>query len=168
MRRGCIYGAAVANKNIGIELRAMYDVAYDSTGQLSSLFQYSKEYTAGGTWKLDNLKLFAGYQHQTAPDMVASIGNPDKANLFWLGAQYQITPALTLIPAVFHTELNQDTGGASLFMLGANYHLSKRTILFASVGTLRNSALSSFAIEVGDSAVGVNQSAFYTGVSYAF
>jgi len=162
------YGAALAYKNNGAELRAMYDVAYDPSGQLSSVFQYSKEYTVGGSWTLDNLKLFAGYQYQTAPDMVTSIGNPDKAQQFWLGAQYQIAPNLTLIPAVFYSKLNQNTGNASLFMLGANYNLSKQTILFASIGTLRNSPLSSFAIEVGNSVVGVNQSAFYAGVSQAF
>jgi predicted porin len=168
MRDSSSYGAALMYKNNGLELRGMYDVAYDPNGQLSSVFQYSKEYTAGGTWTIDNLKLFAGYQYQTAPDMVASRGNPDKAQQFWLGAQYQILSNLTLIPAVFHSKLNQDTGSASLFMLGANYNLSKQTILFASVGTLRNSALSSFAIEVGDSVVGVNQSAFYAGVSQSF
>ena len=168
MRSGSSYGAALAYKKDDVELRAMYDVAFDPSGQLSSVFQYSKEYTAGGTWTLDKLKLFAGYQYQTAPDMVASVGNPDKAKQFWLGAQYQLLPNLTLIPAIFHTKLNQNTGDASLFMLGANYHLSKQTILFASVGTLRNSALSSFAIEVGNSAVGVNQSAFYAGVSQSF
>lgn len=168
MRSSSSYGAALAYKKNDIELRAMYDVAFDPSGQLSSVFQYSKEYTAGGSWKLDKLKLFAGYQYQTAPDMVPSVGNPDKAQQFWLGAQYQILPNLTLIPAVFHSKLNQNTGSASLFMLGANYNLSKQTILFASIGTLRNSALSSFAIEVGNSVVGANQSAFYAGVSKSF
>ncbi|PRC94996.1 porin [Solimicrobium silvestre] len=152
----------------GLELKVMYDVAYDPSGQLSTLFQYSKELTAGGTLTLDKWKLFAGCQTQSAPDMLASYGNPDKATQFWLGANYKITPALTLIPAAFHVNLNQSTGSANLIMLGANYSLSKRTLLFASIGSLHNSALTSFAIEVGNSAVGVNQSAFYTGISQSF
>lgn len=168
MRNSSSYGVALAYANKGFELRAMVDVAYDPAGQLSSVFQYSKEYTIGGTWKSDNVKLFAGYQYLTAPDTVASIGNPDKAQQFWLGAQYQVLPNLTLIPAAFHARLNQDTGNASLFMLGANYNLSKQTILFASIGTIRNSALSSFALEVGDSVAGANQSGFYTGFSKSF
>lgn len=152
----------------GIEFKVMVDAAYDPAGQLSSLFQYSKEYTAGGTLTVSDWKFFAGYQSQSAPDMVASYGNPDKATQYWLGANYNITPNLVLIPAAYHVDLNQNSGSASLFVLGANYYLSKRTIVFASVGTLRNSALTSFAIEVGTSAVGVNQDAFYTGVSHSF
>lgn len=168
MKSSSSNGIALSYNKNGVELKVMYDVAYDPSGQLSSLFQYSKEWTAGGTLTLDNWKLFAGYQTQLAPDMVASYGNPDKANQFWLGANYQLSPALKLIAAAYHTDLNQNTGEAGLYMLGANYSLSKQTILFASVGTLRNSSLSSFAIEVGTSAVGVNQSAFYTGISQSF
>jgi predicted porin len=152
----------------GIEFKVMVDVAYDPAGQLSTLFQYSREYTAGGTLTLADWKLFAGYQSQSAPDMVVSYGNPNKATQYWLGANYKVTPNLVLIPAAYHVDLNQNIGGASLFMLGANYYLSKHTIVFASVGTLKNSALSSFAIEVGTSAIGVNQDAFYTGVSHSF
>lgn len=161
-------GVELGYSKDGIEFKVMYDVQYDPSGQLSSLFQYSKEYTAGGTWTVSDWKFFAGYQSQDAPDMVASYGNPNKATQYWLGANYKITPNLVLIPAAYHVELNQNSGGASLFMLGANYYLSKRTIVFASVGSLKNSALTSFAVEVGTSAVGVNQSAFYSGVSYSF
>jgi predicted porin len=79
-----------------------------------------------------------------------------------------VSPALTLIGAGYHVNLNQNTGSANLFMIGANYNLSKLTLLYASLGTLHNSAMTSFAIETGNSAPGVNQNAFYTGVSHSF
>ncbi len=168
MQSGSSNGVEVGYEKNGVLVRVMLDSAYDSSGKLSSLFQYSREITVGGALTFDKWKVFAGYQTQYAPDMVASFGHPDKAQQFWLGAQYKISPNLLLIPAVFHSKLNQNTGRATLAMLGANYSLSKNTVLFASVGTLRNSEYSSFAIEVGTNAVGVNQSAFYTGVSQSF
>jgi len=165
---GSTGGLSLAFVQPTYELRAMYDFANDANGQYSSLFQNSKELTLGGTVTIDKLKLFAGYQNLSAPAVIGSQGNPDKANQFWLGANYQISPALTLIGGAFHVKLNQDSGTANLFMLGANYSLSKRTTLYASIGTVRNSALTSFAIETGNGAAGVNQNALYSGISHTF
>ena len=167
-KKGSTGGLSLAFVQPSYELRAMYDFANDANGQYSSLFQYSKELTLGGTVTLDKLKLFAGYEHLSAPAVIASLGNPDKANQFWLGANYQLSPALTLIGGAYHVKLNQNSGTANLFMLGTNYSLSKRTLLYASIGTVRNSALTSFAVETGTGAAGANQNAFYSGISHTF
>jgi len=161
-------GLSLAFVQPNYELRAMYDTAADTNGQYSDLFNYSKELTVGGTVTIDKLKLYAAYQHLSAPGVVATTGNPDKADHYWVGANYQITPALTLIGAAYHVKLNQGTGSANLFMLGTNYALSKRTIWYTSIGTVRNSALTTFAVEVGTSNPGVNQNAFYTGIAHSF
>jgi len=161
-------GVSLAYVQPNYELRAMYDTAADANGQYSDLFNYSKELTLGGTVTLDKLKVFAAYQHLSAPDEAGSAGTPNKADHYWLGLNYQLTPALTLITAAYHVKLNQGTGSANLFMAGVNYSLSKRTLLYASVGTVRNSALTSFAVEVGSSNPGVNQNAFYTGIAHSF
>src|SRR5438445_8102519 len=124
-RKGSTGGLSLAYVQPGYELRAMYDFANDANGQYSSLFQYSKELTLGGTVTLDKLKLFAGFQNLSAPAVIASQGNPDKANQFWLGATYQISHALTLLGAAYHVKLNHDSGTANLFTLGANYRLSQ-------------------------------------------
>ena len=167
-KKGSTGGLSLAFVQPSYELRAMYDFANDANGQYSSLFQYSKELTLGGTVTIDKLKLFAGYENLSAPAVTGSPGNPDRANQFWLGANYQLTPALTLIGGAFHVNLNQNSGSANLFMAGANYNLSIRTLLYASIGTVRNSALTSFAVETGNGAVGVNQNAFYSGISHSF
>jgi predicted porin len=161
-------GLSLAYVQSNYELRAIYDTEADGDGNYSSLFKYSKELTVGGTVTLDKLKLYAAYQHLSAPGLAASTGNPDKADHYWIGANYQLTSALTLIGAAYHVKLNQGTGSANLFMLGTNYALSKRTIWYTSIGTVRNSALTSFAVEVGDSNRGVNQNAFYTGIAHSF
>jgi predicted porin len=166
--KGSNSGISLAYGQSDYQLRAMYDVANDVNGQYSSLFQYSKELTVGGTLTLDKLKLFVGYQGLSAPGVFASQGNPDKAYQFWLGATYQVARSLTLIGGAYHVNLNQNSGSASLFTLGANYNLSKRTLLYANLGTVRNGAQTSFAVETGTSVTGQNQNAFYAGVSYRF
>jgi predicted porin len=164
-RKGRTGGVLLAYTQPNYELRAMYDVANDSAGQYSSLFQYSKEWTFGATVSVDKLKLFAGYQRLLAP---AVVSGPDKATHFWVGANYQILPALTLIGAAYHVNLNKATGRANLLMLGANYSLSQRTLLYVSIGTVRNAAQTDFAVETYNGVMGKNQSAFYTGISQSF
>ena len=161
-------GVALTYVQPAFSLVAMYDFAADANGQYSSLFQDSKETTLGGTVTIDKLKLFAGWENLSAP---AVTSGPDKANHFWLGANYQLTPALTLIGAAYHVKLNQNVGSANLFMLGTNYSLSKRTLLYASIGTIRNGANTDFQVEAGGPTPGLtgqNQNAFYTGVSHSF
>jgi predicted porin len=160
-------GVALSFVQPSYSLVAMYDVANDPNGRYSTLFQFSKELTVGGTVTIDKLKMFAGYENLSAPQVIAG---PDKANHFWLGANYQLTPALTLIGAAYHVKLNQNTGSANLFMLGTNYSLSKRTLLYASIGTVRNGSNTNFQVETGDGTglTGQNQNAFYTGVSHSF
>ncbi|MFJ2990021.1 porin [Collimonas sp. NPDC087041] len=169
-KKGNSGGLALAFIQPTYELRAMYDVANDPlNGQYDSLWQYSKELTVGGTVTIDKLKLFAAYQNLSAP---AVLTGPTKANHFWIGANYQITPALTLIGAAYHVKLNQDSGSANLFMVGSNYSLSKRTLLYVSVGTLRNGSQTDFQVETGgpngNGLTGQNQTAFYTGISHSF
>jgi predicted porin len=54
-------------------------------------------------------------------------------------------------------------------MVGANYNLSKRTLLYVAMGTVRNGANSDFSVEYGDNGIkGQNQNAFYTGISHSF
>ncbi|MCY1210586.1 Outer membrane porin protein [compost metagenome] len=150
------------------ELRAIYDVARDASGKYSDLFTTSKELTLGGTVTISALKLFAGYENLSAPDSPA--GSPTRANHYWVGANYQLTPALTLIGAFYRVTVNQGGGNANLYMLGANYSLSKRTLLYASVGTVQNSATANFSVEATNNnpAPGRNQLGAYTGIAHSF
>lgn len=150
------------------ELRAIYDTARDANGNYSDVFAASKELTLGGTVSWRALKLYGGYQNLSAPDSPA--GTPTRANHFWAGANYQLTPALTLIGAYYRVIVNQGGGNANLYMLGANYNLSKRTLLYASVGTVQNSATANFSVEATNNnpPPGRNQLGAYTGIAHSF
>lgn len=150
------------------ELRAIYDVARDKNGKYSDLFNASRELTLGGTATFSALKLYAAYENLSAPDSVA--GAPTKAHHYWLGVNYQLTPFLTLIGAAYRVNVNHNGGNANLFMLGANYSLSKQTLLYVSAGTVRNSPNANFSVEATNNnpAPGGKQAGFYAGISHSF
>lgn len=150
------------------ELRAIYDVARDADGRYRDLYSTSKNLALGGTVTLDALKLFAAYEQLSAPDGAAS--RPDKARHYWMGGRYRATGALTLIGAAYRTTVNRGGGSANLFMLGADYNLSRRTLLYASVGTVRNGGNANFSVEATNNnpAPGRGQSGLYLGMAHSF
>lgn len=168
LKKGSRDGISLAYVQSNYELRAIYDIQRDQNGKFNDLYKNSKELILGGTATFDKTKLFAGYENLRADADPAGV-KADKANLYWLGVNYQATSALQLIGAVYHTKVNKDVGKASLFVLGANYNLSKRTVLYATVGTVRNGANTDFAVEYGNGGIkGQNQNAFYTGIAHSF
>lgn len=162
-------GVSLSYTAPSFEVRAIYDVARDKNGKYTELFNTSKELTLGGTATLfEDLKMFAGYQRLSAPD--APLNAPSKANHYWVGANYKLTPWLTLIGSMFRIEQNRNAGSANLYMLGANYVLSKRTLLYASVGKVYNSANANFSVEATNNnpSMGGKQSGTYFGISHTF
>jgi predicted porin len=160
-------GASLVYTVGGLELRGIYDVIRDANGGYSNLYTASKELTLGGTLTIDNMKLFAGYEHLSANDDPVA-ADATSLNHYWIGTNYTITPALTLIGAVYHAKLNNDGGSANLFLVGANYELSKRTLLYADIGTVRNHGKADFATEFSNPLPGHAQNGAYAGIVHTF
>lgn len=150
------------------ELRAIYDVARDANGRYSDLYTRSRNLTLGGTVTLDALKLFAAFEQLSAPDSAA--GQPDKARHYWMGARYDLAGPLTLIGAAYRTTVNRGGGSANLFMVGADYALSRRTLLYASVGQVRNGGNANFSVQASNNnpAPGGLQAGLYLGMAHSF
>lgn len=173
-------GISASYINQGLELRAIYDTVRDANGKYGSVltsssssagnvFDSSKELILGGTYTIDKLKLFLGYENLNAPDVAA--GTPSKVNQYWLGANYEVSPVVTLIGSAFHVSVNNNGGSANLFMVGMNYNLSKRTLLYVGAGTVRNSGKATFSVEadeVGSPLAGQSQNAAYFGIAHSF
>ncbi|SFH68396.1 Outer membrane protein (porin) [Collimonas sp. OK307] len=151
----------------GLELRAIYDVIRDANGRYTDVYTASKDLIVGGTFTVDQLKMFAGYENVSAPDTAAATA-PDKINHYWIGANYAVTPALTLIGAAYHAKLNHDAGSASLFVVGGTYNFSKRTFLYLDVGTVRNKGNANFGTEFDNPLPGHAQNGGYAGISHSF
>jgi predicted porin len=161
-------GISLLYSKAGLELRGIYTQVRDAAGRYTSIFETSKEWILGGAYTLDRLKLFAAYERLSAPD--AAAGAPDRANHYWIGANYNVTPALVVIGAGFHINANNGGGHANLFMLGTNYSLSKRTLLYVAVGNVRNGATANFSVEATNNnpLPGQNQTGAYLGVAHTF
>jgi len=176
-------GISLAYQKNGLELRAIYDVIRDSNGKYTNVWAHSKELILGGTYKFDKLKMFVGYENLRAPDAVA--GDPDRANHYWIGANYDVTPQFQLVGAFFRVNANHGTadgttdagvksgggGSANLYMAGINYFLSKRTLLYVDVGTVHNSGDASHQLENGGNtagAPGLSQTGAYFGIAHSF
>ena len=150
------------------ELRGIYDAIRDSNGQYSSLYDASKEYTLGGIAKFDGMKVYATFQRLKASDAPTNVSN--SANHYWLGVAYDVMPTFTLIGTVFRTTLNKHGGSANLYMIGGNYNLSKRTLLYTTYGRVQNSRKTDFSVEADDRRppAGEGQNGFYAGISHTF
>ncbi|MCP1576308.1 putative porin [Herbaspirillum rubrisubalbicans] len=164
-------GLSLVYQNNGLELRGIYDVVRDPNGRYTDVYDTSKELILGGTYKIDKLKLFLGYENLRAPDVNPASGAPDRVNHYWLGANYDVTSQLQLVGSVFHVNANNGNGSANLFMAGVNYFLSKRTLLYVGAGTMRNGNNANYSLEADSSTgggKGTNQTGGYFGIAHSF
>jgi predicted porin len=161
-------GISLAYQKNGLELRAIYDVVRDANGKYTDVWSHSKELILGGTYKFDKLKMFVGYENLKAPDTVG--GGTDKVNHYWVGANYDVTSQLQLVGSFFHVNDNNGGGSANLYLAGVNYFLSKRTLLYVDVGTVRNNGNASHALEWGSNTgvAGLSQTGGYFGIAHSF
>lgn len=153
----------------------VYEEIRDPNGKLSSLYSASREYMAGATYVWNSLKFYAGYQQlvSSGTDTIAEPNNPTAAtrtNQEWVGLNYQATSALQLEAAVYHANVNHDGGQGTLGVLGANYSLSKRTLLYSTLGMMFNHGNAAFPVETYDAGPlpGHNQQGFYVGMMHFF
>ncbi|WP_413188661.1 porin [Paraburkholderia sacchari] len=153
----------------------VYEEIRDANGKFSGLFSASREYMAGATYQLNAVKLFGGYQAlvSSGQDTVADSLNPTastRSQQEWLGAQYQVDPALMLQAAWFHGNVNHGGGSGNLGVLGASYALSKRTVLYATFGAMFNGRNSNFPVETNDALPlpGHNQQGGFLGMMHYF
>src|SRR6185295_5334665 len=121
----------------------------DSNGKLSTLYNNSQFWMLGAIYRIGSFKLFGGYQRiQTNDDdTVADPTNPTastRSNQGWLGVNYEVTPVFSLLAGAYHVRLNRDGGSATLGALGATYWLSKRTVTYATFGSVSNNGNAAF------------------------
>lgn len=122
----------------------------------------------GGTYTSDPLKVFATYETLHAPDVAS---RSDKSKHFWMGARYQASSVLTLIGGVFQAKENKNGGKGTLFVLGAHYALSKRTLAYATMGSVSNNARGNFAVDATNQRnprAGGGQMGTYIGIAHSF
>lgn len=115
--------------------------------------------TIAGTYAFGPAKLFAGYRwyHANYPTVANIVAGNLRSNLYWVGAGYQVTPALSLTGAAYYQQFKNaiavnsagtaiSTGNPWLFVVSADYALSKRTDAYFNVAYAKNSSGSGLGV----------------------
>lgn len=156
-------GIKLSYQNGGLFWQATYDEVRDQNGKFSNVYLASRSILTGATYAFGPVVAYVGYQHLSAPDasnagyfgsaaptaLPAGTSLPTAVNHEWIGAIWQSTPALAITGAVYHANANRGNGNATLFTLGVNYSLSKRTLLYTELGYVRNSSTSNLGLDSG-------------------
>ncbi|TDN57960.1 porin [Paraburkholderia sp. BL10I2N1] len=159
----------------GGDFRVIYDEVRGADGSFNNVYSASRMVLAGGTYNIGPVRLYAGYQHMSAPSATnasmgvtdasqpAGVSAPTTVDHEWFGAEWQATNATAVTGAVYHANANHGNGNATLFTLAATYALSKRTFVYMEAGYVHNSSTSN--INLGNGSYGNNNFNPVTGTS---
>ena len=159
--------------------QATYDEIRDPNGQFSNVYLASRSILTGATYALGPVVAFLGYQHLSAPNasnagyfgtatpttLPAGTSLPTAVDHEWIGAIWNTTTVLAITGAIYHANANRGNGNATLYTLGTNYSLSKRTLLYTELAYVRNSSTSNLGIDGGLYGANSNNDPTNTGAS---
>ena len=96
-----------------------------------------------------------------------------KSDLMYLAASYPLSPALTIDGTVARLAYkNAANVNATLLTVRSLYKLSKRTTLYATIGTIRNDSLSNLTVSAGgpgsNPPLGGSQIGTMIGINHSF
>jgi predicted porin len=111
----------------------------------------------------DSFRLFATYQWQT----VTTAGVKADNKFYWVGAQYQVTPAIALSSAVYFYDPEGPTNRSVMPTLLGVYSLSKSTDLYSELAYMKNQANAAVGLD-GAVNAGDNHAAVTLGVRHRF
>jgi len=138
-------------------------------GGMTSSSKHDTRLHIGGYAKLAGAKLGAGLLRR---DNDGDTAKP-RSNLWYLGVSYPVTSALVL-EGQYLALRYRDVDGYNANMLAARavYSLSKRTAVYAQVGTIRNGRLSTVSVSGGApgsaTAPGGSQTGINAGIRHSF
>lgn len=147
---GRVYGANIRYVNGPVSLTAGHTGGKDAFDRGSS-----RAVNVGGNVKFGPAVIYAGYVRETnttAANATAARAN-SRVDLLNLGARYSLTQNLTLVGQVIGIK-DRSPGLAvdrdsEVYALGAEYALSKRTLVYTSAGTVDNQNGSNYSLGSG-------------------
>jgi predicted porin len=147
-----------------------HDQMNGGTGAFAGLVNGSltdRRTTVNGYVKVNKVKVGGGVIRRK------NDGSPaPRSDLYFLGAAYPMTPAVTLDGEVFQLHVKDSPNRATLYAVRGTYSFSKRTAAYATAGRVRNQG--SLAISVSAGAPGSNpapgngQNGLMLGLRHAF
>jgi predicted porin len=160
------YTALLAYDSTHFGVAASYDVMRGGAGASAPLT--SSAYTdtrtiLDGYVKYGDMKVGAGWLLRNT-----SAATHTQSDLYFLGATYAFTPAVSFDAQTVHYELRSQYE-STLLIARADYFASRRTTLYASVGYMLNGRRGAEPVAVGGSVeTGMNQMGVMLGVQQRF
>ena len=128
------------------------------------MYLASRSILTGANYAIGPVVAYLGYQHLSAPNASdagyfgtatpstlpagTSLPTAVESRVAWAQSG-TTTTALAVTGAVYHANANRGNGNATLYTLGTNYSLSKRTLLYTELGYVRNSSTSNLGLDSG-------------------
>jgi predicted porin len=146
-----------------------YDILYGNTGAangLTSSDNFDRRTTLNGYVMIGNTKIGLGVMDRTTR---AAAGLNTDSDLYYVGASYPFTAALTLDAEVARLNIRSSPNKSTLSVARLTYSLSKRTAVYTSVGYMQNNGTAAIALDAGGTVgTGMNQFGVMTGVRHFF
>lgn len=149
---------------------AVYDSLRGGPGAFGGLTKSSLKddrISLGGYVILDRTKIGAGLIRR---DNEGSI--TPRSDLWYGGASYDITPAVTLSGQIYYLNFHDSPNRAMLYAARAAYAFSKRTSVYATAGFIDNGGQLALSVSAGAAgsapAPGANQFGTMVGVKHIF
>ncbi|AOY94335.1 hypothetical protein BKK79_20405 [Cupriavidus sp. USMAA2-4] len=146
-------------------------VAYDQFQGASAALQdrAARRVAVGASYAFGDAKVFAGYRWLRDEGTASATAAVTRNNVYWLGAQYRVMPALMLTGAAYYTDTKNSGADPWLFALVADYSLSKRTDAYAMLGYTKNKNGSALGLSGNGTVVaGQNQAGATIGLRHRF
>ncbi|MGO4157346.1 porin [Cupriavidus sp. YAF13] len=125
---------------------AAYDQANNTAAASAQMIRRA---TAAGSYTLGAAKAFLGYRWAKAYNGASLPGGQfanGGSNLYWTGLAYQLTPAFSLTGAAYYQDFRNSGADPWDFVATADYALSKRTDLYASLSYVKNKGNSNLSV----------------------
>ena len=172
---GRFFSGALTYASGPIAATAVYEQRNSNT--LTTNTSTERRALAAATYNFGPVTAYAGYRYlrasnaflPTNPIAVANGSEANAANLYWLGAQYLIIPSLQLTAVGYYHDVHSTGADPWLAVVSADYFLSKRTDLYATVGYAHNKDNSALGVNgYGTVAAGHNQTGVNIGLRQKF
>ena len=172
---GRFFSGALTYSSGPIAATAVYEQRNSNTQTTNTSTE--RRALAAATYNFGTVTAYAGYRYlrasnaflPTNPIAVANGSEANAANLYWLGAQYLITPSFQLTAAGYYHDVHSTGADPWLAVINADYFLSKRTDLYATVAYAHNKDNSALGVNgYGTVAPGHNQTGVTIGLRQKF
>jgi len=153
------------SKTFGVA--AAYDKMNGGSGAsapLTSADYSDRRLTLNGYALFGDLKIGAGLENRK----IAAAAN-QTSNMYFIGASYPFATQWIVDGQVIRYKVKDSDKVSTLSVLRLGYNLSKRTMLYTSLGYMKNSSTAAVSLDPGGTVgTGMNQLGVMTGIRHAF